>query len=258
MSELARIQSFLRESARRQYESTAIPPFTLFFHPTDPHKYFNYAIPDEPAAGDGLIQPLAALRAEFHRRGRLPRLEFFEAFAPDLPAALRLAGFVEEARQWSMLCAAESFRPAPVVPDLHVTFLCAESPLEDVRDFLSTQRRGFGGSAALPTDSEAAAARESFSRGWTGLLGRVDGAPAGVAAFSAVTGCVCEVGGVATLEPYRRRGIASYLTAIAAQTAFEQGADTICLTAEDERAGRVYERIGFAPFSIMLAYSDPA
>ena len=256
MSEITRIQSFLRESARSQYESAAIPPFTLFFHPGDPFKYFNYAIPDRATNGN-LSQPLADLRAEFQRRGRTPRLEFFEAFAPDLPAALRLHGFAEEARQWSMLCTHASFRPAPVVPDLHITFLSPASPDEDVSEFLVAQRRGFGAhDAALPTPQEVSEARGSFTRGWTALLGRVGGQPAGVAGFSGIFDGVCEVGGVATLERYRRRGIASYLTAVAMQAAFERGAATACLTAEDEHAGRVYERIGFTPFSVMLAYCD--
>jgi hypothetical protein len=30
----------------------------------------------------------------------------------------------------------------------------------------------------------------------------------------------------------------------------------VCLVAEDERAGRVYQRVGFEPFSIMLAYIE--
>ena len=254
MNEITRIQSFLRENARLQYESVAIPPFTLFFHPTDPFPYFNYAIPDHVMDGD-VSQPLADLRAEFERWGRTPRFEFFEAFAPDLPAHLRQHDYVEQARQWSMLCRPDSFRPAPVVPDLHITFLSPASPDPDVSEFLLTQRHGFSNpDAGLPSKEDLDEARGNFSRGWTAMLGRVEGKPAGVAGFSSIIDGVCEVGGIATLEPYRRRGIASYLTAVAVQAAFERGATTICLTAEDERAGRVYERIGFEPFSVMLAY----
>ncbi len=67
---------------------------------------------------------------------------------------------------------------------------------------------------------------------------------------------VTEVAGLATLEPFRRRGIATGLTALAVQRAMEQGAKVVCLTAADERAGRVYEQVGFVGYATMLAYLD--
>jgi predicted GNAT family acetyltransferase len=36
--------------------------------------------------------------------------------------------------------------------------------------------------------------------------------------------------------------------------AFKQGAEVVCLTAADQRAGRLYERVGFRPYATMLAY----
>ena len=112
MVSIARLQTYLRYSARRQYEAVAVPPFTLFFHPTVALPYFNYAIPDE-ATGADLQRPLARLRAEFNARGRQPRLEFIEAFAPDLAAALSAEGFVEEARLDLMICTVDTYQPAP-------------------------------------------------------------------------------------------------------------------------------------------------
>ena len=50
--EIERIQNYLRASAQAQYEALPLPPFTLFFHPTDALKYFNYGIPDGPAPGE--------------------------------------------------------------------------------------------------------------------------------------------------------------------------------------------------------------
>ncbi len=67
---------------------------------------------------------------------------------------------------------------------------------------------------------------------------------------------VTEVAGLATLEPFRRRGIAMGLTALAVQRAMAQGAKVVCLTAADERAGQVYERVGFVGYATMLAYLD--
>src|SRR5205085_3761025 len=120
MVSLARLQAYLRYSARRQYEAIAVPPFTLFFHPTDTLPYFNYAIPDQATGGD-LQRPLARLRAECNARSRQPRLEFIEAFAPDLAAALSAEGFVEEARLNLMIFTCDTYRPAPWVPGLTVS-----------------------------------------------------------------------------------------------------------------------------------------
>src|ERR687888_1920372 len=112
MVSIARLQTYLRHSARRQYEAVAVPPFTLFFHPTAALPYVNYAIPDE-ATGADLQKPLARLRAEFNARGRQPRLEFVEAFAPDLVAALSAEGFDEEAQLRLMICTADTYHPVP-------------------------------------------------------------------------------------------------------------------------------------------------
>ena len=67
---------------------------------------------------------------------------------------------------------------------------------------------------------------------------------------------LAEVAGIATLEPFRRRGVASVLTSEAVRTAFVQGVEVALLTAADEHAGRLYERIGFRPCPTLLAYGD--
>lgn len=259
LDEIDRIQAFLRENARKVYVSVPNPPFTLFFHPTDATPYFNYAIPDQAVDSDP-GEALARLRSNFKQHDRVARFEFFEAFSPHLPDILLRHGFLEEARQWSMVCTPHSFRHAPVVPDLQITRLNSDSPEKDISDFIVTQSAGFNGNEIerepLPDQASIKQTRRNLAQGWHALLGRVNGQPAGVAVYSSVIERISEVAGIATLPGYRRRGIASFLTALAVQAAFEQGAETACLTAEDERAGRLYEGIGFKPFSIMLAYRD--
>ena len=257
-AEITRLQSYLREIARIQYDSVVLPPFTLFIKPTDPLTYYNYAIPDGPVSGD-LADVLSALRAEFRARGRTPRFEFFEAYAPELPAALRDCGFVEESRNWSMTCTPGGLRRPPEVPRLSVSAIGAQSTGEDLGDFLSAQRQGFDPENTTPvTAEEVTRARDSFTRSGAGaFLGRLDGAPAGASYYSRPMGGVSELAGIATLTAFRKRGIASLLTWYAAQAVFEAGVEVAFLTAEDARAGRVYERVGFQSFSTMLAYSDP-
>ena len=256
-TEITRIQSYLREAARSQYQTVALPPFTLFFHPTDSFKYFNYAIPDEPCGG-GLARPLDELRKAFYERGRTPRFEFYEAFAPDLPAALKANGFDEEARQWSMLCTPDTLRPVPDVLGIKVVALSEDSPEADMRDFLLTQRQGFDPeNNTLPSDDEIRELRSGIrASGYRSILARLNGEPASVASFGRPIHGVSEVAGIATRVAYRRQGIATLLTYHATRAAFEMGARTACLTAADEKAGRVYEKAGFQPFSLMLAYID--
>jgi GNAT superfamily N-acetyltransferase len=264
IEEIHRIQSYLRENVRRNSVVVALPPFTLFFHPNDPLMYFNYAIPDAPVPGAPVEQQAALrpildyVRAEFHRRERVARFEFFETFAPDLPAVLRANGFIEEGCQWGMVCTPATVRPVPDVPRLEITTLQPNSPETDLRDFLIAQRQGFNPvDVAEPSRADIQQIRDDLGlRGWNAFLGRLDGEPAGVSVFGRPLDGVSEVAGIATRLPFRRRGIAAQLTWQAIHAAFDLGVLTACLTAEDEHAGRVYERVGFSPFSIMLAYRD--
>ena len=253
--QIRRIQTYLREQARSQYQVVPLPPFTLFFHPTEDFKYFNYAIPDQPTGGE-LSDVLRQLREIFRSRGRVPRFEFFEAFAPALPAALLENGFSEEARQWSMLCTPQNLRSAPEVPELEVLQVTASSPAEDVRDFIQAQHQGFNPEdIRLPDDAAVENLRAQLRIDGAGYyLGRIAGQAAGAAMVNRPLDGITEVVGIATRLPFRRRGIAARLTWQATRHAFAQGAHTACLTAADEAAGRVYERVGFQPFSTMLAY----
>jgi len=67
---------------------------------------------------------------------------------------------------------------------------------------------------------------------------------------------ICELAGLATLSAYRRQGIATAITSKTVEQAFEKGAEVVILTAADEHAGRVYQKVGFENYTIMLAYID--
>jgi len=138
-----RIQSYFREVARRQYEVVELAPFTLFFHPTDPLPFFNYAIPDAPEAG---VAPahLAALRAAFRKRGRIPRFELVEAFAPQLGDALESAGFAAEPPTCLMIVDPANAEPGPDVEGLRIDILTKDSNFEEARRLLHLQRTAFG------------------------------------------------------------------------------------------------------------------
>ena len=70
-------------------------------------------------------------------------------------------------------------------------------------------------------------------------------------------GGVAELVGIATLGPYRRRGVAASLTTYAAQTAFTLGVDLVYLSTTNPDARRVYERLGFQPCAVQLTFTIP-
>jgi ribosomal protein S18 acetylase RimI-like enzyme len=250
------IQSYLRYSAQQQYETVAVPPFTLFFHRSDPLRFFNYAIPDAPITDD-VQAALLALRQRFIERNRQPRFEFLEEYAPTLAGALEAAGFVSEGRFPMMVCTPDTLTPAPSVAGLTLTLLVPGASVEDARGFLTAQRLGFDPTSTQPvTEQEIDEFLARLDKhGY--VLAKVDGIAVSAGVFTAPYHGVTELAGIATLPAYRRRGIAAALTEYATRTAFAQGVEIACLSAGDEQASRVYHRIGFQPMATMLAYSLP-
>ncbi len=253
-----RLQEHMRAVARRQYDAVPVPPFTLYFHPSDPLPYLNYAIPDEaPDDGASLAAPLTRLRREFARRGRRPRFEFVEDVFPTLEAALEASGFVREARPQLMTCRPSDLRhPAPV-PGLAIEALSAASPLEAFRTFLHVQRRAFGLSdAAAVPEQDARWLRDGLGTGLA-FVGRVGGEAVSVSMILDPDDGLTELVGICTLESHRRRGLGGALTHAALAAAFERGASLAFLSAADARAGRIYESAGFAPLGNSLFVIAP-
>lgn len=239
----------MRAVARQQYDAVPVPPFTLYFHPSDPLPYLNYAIPDEPP-GDAasLAEPLARLKAEFVRRGRRPRFEFVGAVFPALAGALEASGFEIEARPQLMVCTPDGLREVPPVADLKLETLSATSPLDAFREFLLVQRRAFGlGATSAVSDEDARWLREGLGAGLC-CVGRLGGEAVAVSMFLDPRDGLTELVGICTLEPHRRRGLAGALTYAALRAAFARGVSVAFLSAADARAGRVYEAAGFTPF----------
>jgi len=243
MLDVERIQEQLRHSARQAYEAVPVPPFTAFINPESTAPYNNYAIPDGPIDGD-LREALEALRELFRVRGRRARFEFIEAAAPELAAKLRDHGFEEEGRTQLMVCTAASLR-------------AAVQTIEDMRDLLTVQRRSFGPADQAPATVDDARDFLQRYRGTQLFLARLHGEAVSGGSLLPPYNGVAEVAGIATLPAYRGRGIAGAVTAEAARTGFAQGLQQVFLTAADERAGRVYERVGFQPAGYALAYIEP-
>jgi GNAT superfamily N-acetyltransferase len=190
-------------------------------------------------------------------RNRKPRFEFISEFAPQLGDALVRCGFVEISRQQLLCCTPGTACLAPDVPTLHFDALRNEASIEDAQTFLFTQHNGFDPTHRSPvTVQEAERFLRSLGEG-RAILAWLDERPVCAGTLSAPHDGITELSAVTTRRPFRRRGIATALSAYAAQIAFRLGVQIVCLTAEDARAGRVYERVGFRPTATMLAYSEP-
>jgi ribosomal protein S18 acetylase RimI-like enzyme len=244
---IERLQQFLRLAAANGNTVVPVPPFTAFLHERDPLKYFNYAIPNEyvePTADE-----IARLREVFREHERLPRLEWVEECAPRVAPVLGREGMVEELRAPLMGCTpAELVDAGADVAELTVR------PVDDADlwDVKNVQRPAFGQPPLAPDEDPG----DPRLRGGGSVLARSAGEPVAAATWTAVIDGVSEVAGVATVERWRRRGLAGAVTAAAAREAFSAGAELCVISPGGEAAQRVYERAGFRRMATILHWSD--
>src|SRR3954469_16994833 len=248
MSDVRDLQAFLRTSAGRGRRVLRAGPFTVTIHPDDPLRFLNYAIPDDGAQPDD--DAIGTLRDAFRLHERRPRLEWIEEAAPAVARVLAAHGMVEELRTPLMTCA-----PGELVEATADVEPLTGEPLgdADLRAGGNVQRVAFG-LDALAADEPPSDARRG---GGGSVLARVDGVPAAAATWTAVVDGTSEVAGVATAEPWRRRGLAGAVNAAAAREAFAAGARLCVLSPGHDEAQRVYARAGFRRAATMLHWADP-
>lgn len=242
----ARIAAYMRASAGGRPGSRT-GPFTAGLDPHSDDPMRNYAVPDHgasPGAGD-----IDALIAFFRRRHRVPRLEYIEEDAPRAWPALAAAGFTIE-RRTPVMIATPATRLTPRSPagitirqatsDADLTACVAvqhhayqipypPGPHDIARLTRLTQR---GGLAAIAVEESSGTVTG------TGLIDVATDRPA----IGEPT--VGEVAAVGVLTAFRRRGIASALSAYLARTAHSQGIGLVFLEAEPEEE-QIYRRTGF-------------
>jgi ribosomal protein S18 acetylase RimI-like enzyme len=232
----ALIAAYMRASGTRT------GPFTvgLDAHSDDPMR--NYAVPDHgacPGAGD-----IDALITLFRHRQRVPRLEYIEEDAPRAWPALAAAGFTIERRTPVMiatpatpltprspagitilLATSDSDLAAAATVQHHAYQLPAPPGPQDVARLTRLPQRG--GLVAIAVDES------SGTVAGTGLIDVAGDRPA-----------VGELAAVGVLTAFRRRGIASALSAYLARTAHSRGIGLVFLEAEPDEE-QIYRRTGF-------------
>jgi GNAT superfamily N-acetyltransferase len=253
-----RLETYMRRAAMLGRETVDVPPFVCLFDPRDPLRFFNYAKPLGPIGAEpaGLTDSLAALRAAFRARERMPRFEFIEEYAPDLGPALDAAGFSLEERYPLLVCTPETLRSSPPIAGLTITMLTPDSPAEDLLACLTVQRKGFGEIAGgPPSQDDVDELRQNLAEDGA-FLARMEGVPAGAMMYTAPLDGLTELTGGTTLEAYRRRGIGAAMVAAATAAAFERGVEIVLLTAASEYASSVFQRAGFRLYGTGLAYYE--
>jgi ribosomal protein S18 acetylase RimI-like enzyme len=212
----------------------------------------DFAMPDHPLRGD-FNEALRRVEEVCAAHEAKARFRFLHSFAPEVAPALRAFGY-EESESWPiLLCTPETFREAEPVVGLEMVTVSHDSAIEDVKENWNTNALGFDMNAALATDEEAEAFRQRLE-GCLGFTARLNGQAVSAGMYNPIRHGVTKIVGVTTLAPFRRRGVATYLTAFATQAAFAHGAQGVFLIPADAQAYRVYERIGYGLYSSLVTY----
>jgi ribosomal protein S18 acetylase RimI-like enzyme len=171
------------------------------------------------------------------------------------PIDPNLASTVEFLRTALFACTPATFCPAPHVPGLQFVVLSNQSTVAEIQEGLDANALGFDPAAAPASEAEALAFRAELiaSRAFTAKL---NGQMAGAGMFTPPIDGIAEIAGVATLAPYRRRGIAAATTSEITRVAFAHGVDTAILRTDNPIAYRVYQRIGFHAVATLIVAKE--
>lgn len=250
---LERLRAGTLALAGANRETVRVDPFTAFVDRRRSLKYFSFAMPDV-GAGAEAEAALPALVGAFAQHGRNGRIELIEQLNPGLADALEAAGWKLSERVPVMACTRESLVIPPVPDGIEVITPGRDAPHDIVASWQRTQAIAFEDEKPME-DAHVEIWRERAPRSF--YAGAVAGGEVvGTAEGNPISAGSSEIGGVATLPEYRRRGIAGLLTAHATAAAFAAGAEVVWLSSFPE-AEAIYARAGFAVVGTQSNYDAP-
>ena len=237
-----RVQGYIHVKARAGRESLIIGGFTLYLPVGTEAGSIGLALPNQP---DSTLNSTVLERIEriAAKRGRTACFHWLDCYAPKLAKALGEAGYGVRESTPLLVCEPGQIVSPPTEP-LEMVTISTGSSLEDVAENWNINAQGFDPSATLaqPADAHDFQRILQKSRAFTV---RLDGVGVSAGMYTDIHNGVTELVGIATLHAYRRRGFGGALTAFATQTAFADGATLAFLTAANEEASRVYQRVGY-------------
>ena len=233
------INSYLIRAIQIGRSSATVQGFLASVDAEDPNPYRNYAVPfagTHPSSHD-----VSALVQWFYDRCRKPRLEYMVEAAPAVEAALIAAGFSVEGRL-PLLTVQKTHLHSTAVIGIDIQAATTETEL---REAAIAQNAAYGGSETTQVDVDRL--MSTVARGGAVVVAREahDGRVVGAGLYPPPVGGLTEIAAVGVLEEFRRRGIASALSAALASSAFDQGIATPFLMAASPAEQLVYERAGF-------------
>lgn len=247
---ICKIQDYQQFYASLECQPVLCSKFTAYFHEMDSRPTSNFAIPNFPIISD-ITRELQLLREQFTFRGLKPRIEFLAEYTPSLVNELRSCHFFEEMRAPLVCCRFDTFRDIESASSITIREITRSSPLSDVKSFLTVQRACFGLSTVY-SEADIAAYRDAVVA--SPFLALLDDTPVGVVLLGPVYKGIAEVIGLATIQSFRRRGVATALLTTVFRRAFENGIELIFGSAGTEYSFRAMTKIGSFPFATLLGY----
>jgi ribosomal protein S18 acetylase RimI-like enzyme len=250
---LGRIESYYDAAPRSAADVEDHGALTLFVSRI-PWRF--YGRPRLGLGEDVGADDVAAVRARQRDLGVREAFEWVHETTPSLAGAAAAAGLGVLRVPLLALDAAE-WTPAPEPDGVSVRMLGADDPaLAGAQGAieLAFAAEGMGADDAGPEERDLAVAklgdlgflRDRLRRGLTAMAAAESGAEGTLGGGShQLVGDVSEVTGVGTLPAARRRGVGGAVTARLVEHALERGADVVFLSAADDEAARMYERLGF-------------
>ena len=244
----ALIADYMRAAAGRRPGGRS-GPFTIGLDTRSDDPMRNYAVPDSgacPGAAD-----IDALITFFRHRRRIPRLEYIEEDAPGAWPALAATGFTIE-RRTPVMIATPATDLTPRVP-AGITIRQATSDT-DLTAAAAVQHHAYQVPYPPGTHDIARLTRMTQRGGLVAIaIDDLSGTVTGTGLVD-VTGDhpgVGELASVGVLTAFRRRGIASALSAHLATTAHSAGIGLVFLEAEPAEE-QIYRRTGFTDATTKL------
>ena len=248
-SPLTRFDAAAQAGAASGRTVTQVGPFTLTVDQESDSPHRNYATLDVailPADPDTLAEAVDELISQTRAADRIPRIEFVPELAPGLTAVLMSAGFVVQKSVPILVCEPTDLveptephdvsidvRTGPGTPDWF-TVACS-----------NTLSRSFGEPLRKGGPDISRMQKALSEGGFVALAREGCGSPAGAGRCDPPRHGVAELNSIGVLSDMRGQGIGAALTAGLSAAAFQGGATLCALTADDEAAQRLYERLGY-------------
>jgi GNAT superfamily N-acetyltransferase len=264
---LRRIDAYLDSAPRPSSRTEGVGPFTLFVNDGPGWPY--YARPT-PGAQTFTPKDVRAVRERLRALGQPETIEWVVGICPGVGPAASAAG-LGVAEHPLMRLPAGMFRPCPPPTGARISIVARDD--EDLASTTAVAMVGFAnpGAERGPLDRTAlreaiahvdkatlAFTRDRMARGLTvTAVATLEGGPVAVGSHNPL-GDATEIVGVATLPPFRRRGLGAAVTSALVEDARARGIELVLLSAGDEAIAHVYARLGFRTVGAVGSAGDDA